>query len=309
MKSILIACLLFFGTGLLHAQQTMDIPITKDAFIEYEPNDPNRANMNFGMSSLLAAHAWTNSMQEYVRRTVFDVDLSGLPAGIIIDTAKIFLFSRGDHWRYTTSNECYLNEMSGTWSELGLTWNNQTSLAPTGDSIYVPPSDSSGTDIKDLDYVLDVSDIVSENYGEGTFVTTFRLKLITEVKYARLNFCSSEHSDTTRHPFIRVTYTSLSPYVEFQSKLDGNYYECVRGKLRIKTHENYYVSNGDLNIKFYDSSNNLVYFPSGISNETGFNLHEIDLKATAQFTDGAFYVAKIWNAKGRPKLLRFQYND
>lgn len=80
-----ILLLLSLSVFTCFGQTIEDVYITKDAFVETRVGDTSKANTNFGTHQLAPAHAWTNGGNTLIRRFLFDIDLSGIPANSLIE--------------------------------------------------------------------------------------------------------------------------------------------------------------------------------------------------------------------------------
>ena len=183
-----------------------------DAVIAYSESSAHAhyQSTNFGTSGYLRASAWTTSGQMTNFRSFIKFDLSQIPTGTRITNATLTLKTdlswTGDsqtNTSLTASNEAYLERVIGSWSETGLTWNNQPTVT-TDDRIYLPEStDSYETRIVDLTQMVQYwLDNPSQNHG-------MRMKLVNEVYYTSRNYGSSEN--TSYAPMLSITYDAPPP--------------------------------------------------------------------------------------------------
>jgi hypothetical protein len=82
-----------------------------------------------------------------------------------------------------------------------VTWQNQPSTSTTS-QVSIPSTTQSRLDLVDLDVTNLVRDMRQYgNYG-------FMLKLQNETIYTSRIFCSSKHSDASKHPKLVVVYSN-----------------------------------------------------------------------------------------------------
>lgn len=162
---------------------------------------------NYGDVPSLQMHGGTGfnvgSDEQDVRSFLKLSALSSLPENIIIDSAKITLFSNTDSEFYVSNGEnasqMYL--VSEDWDEHTITWNNQPAFdANTGVRVNntLGSFDSVVVDITSL--VEAVVMDMEPNYG-------FMLKLDSEDPYRNLVFSSSDVAEVTMRPYWEVCYT------------------------------------------------------------------------------------------------------
>jgi hypothetical protein len=154
----------------------------------------------------LLAEAWTISGTFVTGRSFFKFDLSSIPAGTVLKSAKLSLFSdpvpeNGDliHANYGTTNDFYIQRVSSAWDLINTNWNNLPSIDAT-DQVHIPQTSQAFLDLVNVDVTGMVNNMISSgNYG-------FEIRLNTEVTYNSRIFCSSNYSDATKHPYLIVTY-------------------------------------------------------------------------------------------------------
>ncbi len=154
----------------------------------------------------LDAGAWTNGGSPVYIRGSFKFDLSGLPSNATIISAKLSLYSildptNGDlvNANSGTNNAMYIRRITSDWDGNTVTWQTQPSTTTT-DQILIPHTNQSTFDLIDLD-VKTLIDAMRTNGNYG-----FMLNLQYEIAYNIRQFCSSTHSDATKHPKLVIIY-------------------------------------------------------------------------------------------------------
>lgn len=185
------------------AQTTVVLTADYDAPIGYHDNY-NDANTNYGTGTQNAAFVLPgNNGGLNVNRALLHFDLSNIPAGAIILSAKLNLYALGPVGSLSghtgTNNSAVLQRVIQPWADNTVTWNNQPNTT-TQNAVLLPSSTHALQDYLNIDVALLVEDMIStNNYG-------FLLKLINEVQTNALVFASLNCGDTTNFPKIEITY-------------------------------------------------------------------------------------------------------
>lgn len=174
----------------------------KDAYV-----DSRLFAINYGNHPDFAAMAWTNGGTPTHVRSLVGFDLSVIPAGAIINSARLSLYSfnspsNGAHANISGSNESVIQRITSSWEENAVTWENQPATT-SQNQVFLPASTSSTQDYLDINVTQMVQDMManpSAGYG-------FLLKLVTEEYYRSMIFASSDNTNTALHPKLEVTYT------------------------------------------------------------------------------------------------------
>ena len=161
---------------------------------------------NFGAADDFAAMAWTNGGNISNGRSLIRFDLSSIPSGATVTSALLSLYfnpssSNGDHQSLSGPNTALLQQITSSWDEYTVTWDNQPTTTSSGE-VVLPQTTTNTEDRPDIDVTALVQQMVADpatNYG-----LLFRQE--TESYYRRMIFSSSDHVDPMRHPKLVVTY-------------------------------------------------------------------------------------------------------
>ena len=194
----LSTCLAMCCAGIfyLQAQDTTYIYPTKDATI-----DSYKASANYDANTYFIAEVTPST----VFHSFIEVDLSTIPSGVYVTSAKMTLYGDG-HVINGNTNACHLKRVTSSWKENEITWNDQPSKT-TVDAIVLGESTSSNQDYV-VDITLHVRDMLLNNNNDG-----FVLELKDPGESATLKFASSDHGTSSKHPVVEVIYETPDPIV------------------------------------------------------------------------------------------------
>lgn len=154
----------------------------------------------------LLAETWTINGVEVWGRSFFKFNTSPIPANATINSATLNLFSdtiprNGDliHANYGTTNDFWIQRVAGSWDNT-TNYNNWPSSDTVGE-VHVPQTSASF-----LNLSLDVTTMFKNMLANGNY--GFMMRLNTEQIYNSRIFCATDYSDSTRHPYLSVTYTT-----------------------------------------------------------------------------------------------------
>ncbi|XYH96992.1 SdrD B-like domain-containing protein [Sorangium sp. So ce1128] len=143
------------------------------------------------------------------KRALFRFDLSPIPAGSLVTSAKFYALT------YTsTAKTVYVHQVLAPWSEELVTWNNLGAIDPTSFTSFVP--NVTGWSTVDLTgLVQDWVSGVSPSYGI----------LLEEGSTGKTSYKGSAHTDLSYRPLLEVCYTapkgSIGDKVWFDADADG----------------------------------------------------------------------------------------
>jgi hypothetical protein len=217
--------LLLFASFFLNAQTPRTITLQpdsckgKDALIG-DCGPCGYPNLNLGDHQDMLAASWTISGNTSNVRALIDFDLSGIPTGSTIVSAKLSLYHNPNsasgntgHSQIDGSNEAWLRRITSTWGEYSVTWNTQPTTT-TQNQLVIPASTSNTQNYIDINVATLVQDMV--NNPQQSF--GFELQLQTESPKRSLLFASSDHPNAALHPKLEITYllAPTSACVSFQ---------------------------------------------------------------------------------------------
>ncbi|SDK34622.1 hypothetical protein SAMN05421823_102515 [Catalinimonas alkaloidigena] len=218
MKSLLIPALLtILLVGLLTACYREDLLPAGDQTLVLQPNSVDGKdalvnlqypNTNYGQSERLQSLSWTIDGSNVILRSYLAFDLSGVPVGSQITSAKLSLFAYHDgtlpsegHSHQSGSNSAYIQRVTTFWDEETITWNNQPSYS-IGNQVVLPQDTSALQDYVGIDVTGLIQDI-KNNPAEGHGMV---ISLVEESPYRGLSFASSDHDVKEKRPMLTVTY-------------------------------------------------------------------------------------------------------
>lgn len=153
------------------------------------------------------AVAWTHNGDPAYLRGLLRFDLSSISSTATIISAKLSLYSTPNPINGNqvdansgTNNSMYIQRVTSAWTST-VTWQNQPGTVTTS-QVSVSSTTQSKLDLVDLDVTNLVKDMQQfGNYG-------FMIKLQNETIYNSRIFCSSKHSDVTKHPKLIIQYSN-----------------------------------------------------------------------------------------------------
>lgn len=170
------------------------IPITYDAYV-----DQGNPNTNYGSDTLGKVGHYTDSTTHYQRFYV-NFSLESIPekARVIGTQINIPYFSQ-----YQTIDSVAVYKVDSLWNEDSITANNQPAISTYDDGSWTWHEASTKT------LKLEVWKAVS-NYNEGLYhnFAGFVVEMESEIdtNFALIDLYTSEHSDSTKRPYVIVKY-------------------------------------------------------------------------------------------------------
>ena len=164
------------------------------------------AGTNAGSVEDFIAAYWTWGGTPGLLRSLIQFDLSSIPSNATVSSAKLSLYynptspANGQEG----SNASWLQRITSSWTENGVTWNNQPATTTSG-QVALPQSTTIDQDYPNNNLKQMVKFWVAhptQNYG-----CMLRLQDETVI-YSSMKFASSDYSDATRRPKLNVCYTT-----------------------------------------------------------------------------------------------------
>ncbi len=245
-------------------------------FVTVSPGTNNGNEVN------ILSEAWTSGGNPIEGRSLIKFDLSSIPSGATVTTAKLSLFADstsiwGTAGQPTSGNNnaSYLKRVSSAWTEMGVTWNTQPTSDTTG-QILLAQSINTKQDYTDIDVAAFAQtwiDNPSQNFG-------MLLDMITTTQYNAMIFCSSDHPNAVKHPKLELCYTEAVGIAEKSTDAMNVllFPNPANDRLFIKTNDmeveqiNIYNTNGTLAMSAASIINNQL---SIVNLSTGIYIAEI----------------------------------
>lgn len=170
-----------------------------DTFVH---DGPTQQNQNYSATPALNFYAWTNSGVPRIKRSFLRFDLSVIPAGSVVQAARLSLFHNPDDALegvdvHAGDNAWVIQRTVGAWDPTLVTWNSQPGVT-TQDAVYMPATTSGTEDFVDIDVTALVQGMIAA--GESGF----RLSLLTEQIARMIILSSGEDAIAARHPRLEV---------------------------------------------------------------------------------------------------------
>jgi hypothetical protein len=182
----------------------------KDTWVEMINGVPSYATRNFGSYDQIAAAAWTFSglggSDGYLRALIDFVDLQNIPQGTTVNYAYLSLYGMPTSGLISLgsygSNACYVQRVTSAWDESTVTWNTQPSVTTTN-QVTLPGSNGVQWNyhVIDLNITTLVQDMLNQPPAQryGLYI-----RLQTEAYYRSMLFASSDNTDASRRPKLRI---------------------------------------------------------------------------------------------------------
>lgn len=149
--------------------------------------------------------SWTFQGNQGEVRGFIDFDMSALPADAEIELAYLSLYSPDPPTTevHSGTNNALLQRVTSTWTEAGVTWNNQ----PSTTTVNQVSLDASSYDYQD--YVnIDVTQLVKDIRADPANSFGLMIRQVDEDPLRRMAFCPGEYPNPKKHPRLEICYTS-----------------------------------------------------------------------------------------------------
>jgi Disaggregatase related repeat len=180
----------------------------------------NSGNINFPDLDHVAVAAWTFNANgcatgQY-RNLIKFSGVSNIPATATIVSAKLSLYGvstsasspqgnsyyPGSGYNPFGTNECWIQRLTGPWTETGVTWNNQPA-STTANQASIPASTSQWNyTVTDIDVTNMIKDMIVPANGNHGFIIKHQI----EEYYRSVNFGSSDNANSNLRPKLVVNY-------------------------------------------------------------------------------------------------------
>lgn len=197
---------------------TITLTSSKDAVLmmRAKPGLEYMANTNYGTFPMIKADIWSVSGYHSVTKSLIDFDLSSFPKdNTVVKSAYLSLYANdpqpNNEYKQISnlsigsstykSNACWLKHVIEPWDENVVTYNNQPHTNDYN-AKYLPIS----TTYTQNYLGIDISEMVENQIKHPNTYYGFLLETNTDVKYSRMAFASSNHTNTQLHPKLLVEY-------------------------------------------------------------------------------------------------------
>ncbi len=150
-------------------------------------------------------------------RSLVRFDTSVIPPGTSISQARLSLYLVNSCDIGERTHRVAANVVTGSWTELGVTWNSKPGYGAEYGSVWIP-SRTWGR------YQIDVTNLV-RGWVNGTITNRGLILLSNESSgndSARLGFGTREASGTTYDPYLTITYTARAGEKEITIPVGGS---------------------------------------------------------------------------------------
>lgn len=238
------------------------------------------------------SNAWTVQGDAFIQRSLLKFDLSALPEGAEIISAKLSLFCNtmsGHHQLHAGENASYLLRITEPWDQYQVTWNTQPGITME-DAVMLPKTTSMTQDLIDIDvteFIRYFKENPQDNHG-------MMLKLVEEVQLSAMVFSSSNHSDPSKRPLLIISYNYCHiPQADFKYiKLNNsNLVQFIADSIDAV---NYWWDFGD---EFYSTEGSPLHFYSNpgnyevclkVSNSCGESTYCDSIQICTETVEGSF---------------------
>jgi hypothetical protein len=163
-----------------------------------QPNNGLTSDTWRGMS-------WTFQGEQGEVRGFIDFDFTTLPEDAEIELAYLSLYSPDPPTTefHSGTNNALLQRVTSTWTEDGITWNNQ----PSTTTVHQVSLDEASYDFQD--YVnIDVTQLVKDMRTDPSNSFGFMIRQADEEPLRRMSFCPGEYPNPKKHPRLEICYSS-----------------------------------------------------------------------------------------------------
>jgi hypothetical protein len=181
------------------------------------------------------------------------------------------------------ANNAWIYRVTESWNEGTVTWNNQPAYT-TQNGVALAQSIDDAENFENIDVTALVQDMLSDTDGCNGFM----LKLDNEEYYRSLIFASSDAPDPTRHPKLKVCYSTNTSISEERS--DDFKILIYPNPSSEEIYINYELDKSDhVSISVFDQTGRLILVPISATQSSGKQLCKINIKE-AGISRGVYHV-------------------
>jgi len=262
-----------FSQTLFNQQDTIDLVMSAGKGM-----DANTSSLDpfttYDWEEKVQAYSWTQGGQVNVTRAFLQFDMTSVSSNSNILKAYLILHDT-PIMTHSGINDCFVKRITSPW--LGTTINHYNQPMVTNvDLVYIPQTTSQTL------FEIDVTNMTqyfidnpTENYG-------YRISLVDENPYKRLCFSSSECSDPSKRPMLRIIY-NLNISV---NNIDHSNITISPNPVATQLKINGFNDGTPLSIQMFSMIGQLVYTDN-----------QFDANQTLDVTaiENGFYILKITN--------------
>ena len=140
-----------------------------------------------------------------IARSLIRFDTSIIPSNTVIASARLYVYLQNSCDMGSRAHTVTSHRITGDWSEMGATWNNQPGFTDQYGSVAIS-SQNWGW------YSLDVTNLVQGwvNGGLPNYGVMIRANESSGNDSARLGFMTRNFSDASYRPYLNLTYVGMS---------------------------------------------------------------------------------------------------
>lgn len=176
-----------------------------DVTANFHDGNPSSADNNGNQLNELAIYEWTNSGALVEGKAFISFDLSAVPAGSTIISAKLKLYGvSSSGWLpqgNAGENACLIQRVLSSWNESTLTWNTAPPVTTVNQVLSAP-----STSVWNYDISVSVTDMVQDMINENK-PYGFCLSMPVKSPYRGIIFGTSEVADASKRPKLEITYS------------------------------------------------------------------------------------------------------
>ena len=209
MKKHYLTLLLFIVSVAVNAQTVITLVNSPDNDLDAlvsSKTGVSENDMNFKNSPDVGCGSWTyGSAGRGLNRCFLNFDWTQIPSNATIVSAELDLYAINAGWiilgGHNGVNESFIKRVVDPWNPATVTWNNQPGTSNTS-AVTLNQSTSSNQNYVAIDVMQLILDMKNANAWHGfAFVTQY------ESVNGVLSFASSNNTDSSMRPQLRVTFT------------------------------------------------------------------------------------------------------